>query len=159
MQIDPEDFKRHYALLSDDALLEINRGELVDAARPYYDAELAERKLAPPEGEENPSSPDRGDETPSQTEGGPQLVATFLSLEEANFARGLLQSADITCSLENEHGVQWAGNGALRMMVPASAYDRACEILETEISEEDLIAQAEAGAAEAPDAPEDDETS
>jgi Putative prokaryotic signal transducing protein len=158
VQIDPEDFKRHYALLSDDALLEINRGELVDAARPYYDAELAQRKLASPDAEENPSSPDRGDETPSQTEGGPQLVATFLSLEEANFARGLLQSADITCSLENEHGVQWAGNGALRMMVPASAYDRACEILEAEISEEDLIAQAEAGAAEKPDAPEDDKS-
>jgi len=34
------------------------------------------------------------------------------------------------------------------MMVPASEYDRACEILETEISEEDLIAQAEAEASE-----------
>jgi len=43
-------------------------------------------------------------------------------------------------------------------MVPASAYDRACEILETEISEEDLIAQAEAEAAETPDASADDET-
>ena len=36
MQIDPEDFKRHYALLSDAALLEIDRDELVDAARTYY---------------------------------------------------------------------------------------------------------------------------
>jgi hypothetical protein len=71
-------------------------------------------------------------------------VATFLSLDEANFARGLLRSADIVCSLENEHGAQWAGSGALRLMVPAVAYDRACEILESEISEEDLIAQAEA---------------
>lgn len=159
MQIDPEDFKRHYALLSDDALLEINRGELVDAARPYYDAELAQRKLAPPEAGENSSSPDRGDETPSQTEGGPQLVATFLSLEEANFARGLLQSADIPCSFENNQAAAWSGIGELRLMVPASAYDRACEILETEISEEDLIAQAEAGAAQTPDAPEDDESS
>jgi hypothetical protein len=33
-------------------------------------------------------------------------------------------------------------------MVPAAAYDRACEILESEISEEDLIAQAEAEASE-----------
>lgn len=150
MQIDPEDFKRHYALLSDDALLEIDRDELVDAARPYYDAELAERKLASPDTEESASSPDPSDDpiddTSGQTEDGPQLVATFLSLDEANFARGLLQSADITCSLQNEHGAQWAGSGALRLMVPASAYDRACEILETEISEEDLIAQAEAEA-------------
>ena len=148
MQIDPEDFKRHYALLSDDALLEIDRDELVDAARPYYDAELAERKLAPPDAEESGPSADQSDDAHRQTEDGPQLVATFLSLDEANFARGLLQSADITCSLENEHGAQWAGNGALRLMVPAAAYDRACEILETEISEEDLIAQAEAEASD-----------
>ena len=158
MQIDPEDFKRHYALLSDDALLEINRGELVDAARSYYDADLAPRKLAPPQAEENLSSPDRGDDASAQPEGGPQLVATFLSLEEANFARGLLQSADIPCSFENNQAAAWSGIGELRLMVPASAYDRACEILETEISEEDLIAQAEAGAAETQDASEDDES-
>jgi Putative prokaryotic signal transducing protein len=146
VQIDPEDFKRHYALLSDDALLEIDRDELVDAARPYYDAELAERKLAPPDAEESMPSVHPSDDAPGPAADSPQLVATFLSLDEANFARGLLQSADITCSLENEHGAQWAGNGALRLMVPAAACDRACEILETEISEEDLIAQAEAEA-------------
>jgi hypothetical protein len=43
-------------------------------------------------------------------------------------------------------------------MVPTAAYDRACEILESEINEEDLIAQAEAGAAEAPDASADDKS-
>ena len=152
MQIDPEDFKRHYALLSDDALLEIDRDELVEVARPYYDAELAERKLAQPETEESTLSADSSDDALSPAEDGPQLVATFLSVDEANFARGLLQSAEIPCSLENEHGAQWAGNGALRLMVPASTYDRACEILEFEISEEDLIAQAEAGTTEEPDA-------
>ena len=158
MQIDPEDFKRHYALLSDDALLEINRDELVDAARPYYDAELAERKLAPPEAEESASSQNPSDNAPNKTEDGLQLVAIFLSLEEANFARGLLESADIPCSFENTQAAAWSGSGELRLMVPASAYDRACEILETEIGEEDLIAQAEAGAAEAPDVSEDDES-
>ena len=158
MQIDPEDFKRHYALLSDDALLEIDRDELVDAARVWYDAELAERDLAQPDAEENASSPDHpSDDVPGQTEDGLQLVATFLSLEEANFARGLLQSADIPCSFENEQAVAFSGIGELRLMVPAAAYDHACEILETEISEEDLIAQAEAEATETPDAPADDE--
>jgi hypothetical protein len=160
VQIDPEDFKRHYALLSDNALLEIDREELVDAARPYYDAELAERNLAPQDAGEGGPSADQsdgpGDNAPGQGADGSQLVATFLSLDEANFARGLLQSADIACSLENEHGAQWSGNGALQLMVPAAAYDRACEILESEISEEDLIAQAEAGAAEAPDSSEDE---
>jgi hypothetical protein len=152
VQIDPEDFKRHYALLSDDALLEIDRDELVDAARPYYDAELTERRLAP-EAEESAQSAEAAAESEDRTEGGLQLVATFLSLEEANFARGLLQSADIPSSFENEQAAAWTGIGELRLMVPAAAYDRACEILETEISEEDLIAQAEAEA----EASEDDE--
>jgi hypothetical protein len=157
VQIDPEDFKRYYALLSDDALLEINRTELVEAARPYYDAELAERKLEPPENEVDPAQ--ASVEREDRTEAGLQLVGTFLSLEDANLARGLLQSADIPCSLENEYMAQRSGNGALRIMVPASVYDRACEILESEISEEDLIAQAEAEATEAPDASAGDESS
>jgi hypothetical protein len=145
MQVDPEDFKRHYALLSDDALLEIDRDELVETARVCYEAELAERNLIRPDAEENASSPDHpGDEVPGQTEGGLQLVATFLSMEEANFARGLVQSADIPCSFENDQAVVFNGIGELRLMVPVAAYDRACEVLETEISEEDLIAQAEA---------------
>ena len=159
MQIGPEDFKRHYALLSDDALLEIDRDELVDAARACYDAELAERNLAEPAAEKSAPSADRGVDAPGPTEGGLEVVATFLSLEDANLARGLLQSADIPCSLENEYMAQRSGNGALRLMVPAAAYDQACEILESEISEEDLIAQAEAGAAEAPDASADEESS
>src|ERR1700759_2782101 len=129
MQIDPEDFKRHYALLSDDALLEIDRGELVAAARPFYDAELAAGKLVLRDTEEIAPSADLTD-APARTQDGPQLVTTFLSLEEANFARGLLESADIVGSLENEHGGPWTGSGALQLMVPAPDYDRACEILE-----------------------------
>ena len=148
MQIDPEDFKRHYAMLSDAALLEIDRDELVDVARACYDLELAERGLAADEPQ--PSAPAL--DTTSQADGDLQLVGTFLSIEEANFARGLLQSADVPCSLENEFSASYSGAGALRLLVPASVYDRACEILETEISEEDLIAQAEAEAAE--DSPE-----
>ena len=150
MQIDPEDFKRHYAMLSDAALLEIDRDELVDVARVCYDAELAERNLA----SEDPQPSVPAAETMlAQADGELQLVGTFLSIEEANFARGLLQSADVPCSLENEFSASYSGAGALRLFVPASAYDRACEILETEISEEDLIAQAEAEAsADSPEA-------
>lgn len=139
MQIDPEDFKRHYALLTDDALLEVNRDELVDMARTSYDAELAQRNLTlrDLEGAVSPA------EENSDTDSDLQLVGTFLSMEEANLARGLLHSADIPCSLENEHSAAYSGAGALRLMVPAADYERACEILEAEISEDELIAQAE----------------
>ena len=110
-----------------------------------YDAELAERNLA--SADPQPSVP-AVETAAGQADGELQLVGTFLSMEEANFARGLLQSADVPCSLENEFSAAYSGAGALRLLVPASAYDRACEILETEISEEDLIAQAEAEASE-----------
>ncbi|MDP8989638.1 MAG: DUF2007 domain-containing protein [Acidobacteriota bacterium] len=145
MQIDPEDFKRHYAMLSDAALLEIDRDELVEVARACYDAELAERNLATEETQ--PRAP-AAEVTAGQADGELQVVGTFLSLDEANFARGLLQAGDVPCSLENEFSAGYSAPGALRLLVPAAAYDRACEILETEISEEDLIAQAEAEASE-----------
>ena len=44
MQIDPEDFRKHYASLSDQALLEWDRNELVEVAQRCYDAELARRR-------------------------------------------------------------------------------------------------------------------
>jgi hypothetical protein len=155
MQVDPEDFRRHYAMLSDAALLEIDRDELVDVARACYDAELAERNLAL---DEPQVSAPLVEVSTSPADGDLQLVGTFLSMEEANFARGLLQSADIPCSFENEQGAAWSGVGELRLMVPAAAYERACEILESEISEEDLIAQAEAAADDAAKTPADDES-
>ena len=45
MQLDLKDLRGHYASLSDEALLEIDRADLVEAARKCYDAELASRGL------------------------------------------------------------------------------------------------------------------
>lgn len=47
MQVDLAYLRRHYASLSDDALLAVNETELVDEARRIYDEEIAQRKLAP----------------------------------------------------------------------------------------------------------------
>ena len=41
----PEDFRRHYTALSDEALLQINRSELVNMAQKAYDEELGRRNL------------------------------------------------------------------------------------------------------------------
>ena len=104
MQIDPEDFKRHYALLSDAALLEIDRDELVDVG-----ARVLRRGAG---GAQFGSG-----RTRKRARASPDLQPTAHSarrtaacnwwelsfrMEEANFARGLLQSADIPCSLEND---------------------------------------------------------
>ena len=46
MRIDPEDFRRHYAMLSDEALFALNRHELIEMAQACYDEEVARRKTA-----------------------------------------------------------------------------------------------------------------
>ena len=56
MRIDPEDFRRHYAMLSDEALFALNRSELIDVARACYDAEVARRRST----ETAPNEPDAG---------------------------------------------------------------------------------------------------
>jgi hypothetical protein len=45
MQVDPEHLRRHYASLSDEALLDIERADLVVAAQSVYDNEIRQRKL------------------------------------------------------------------------------------------------------------------
>lgn len=46
MQVDPEYLREHYSLLSDEALLEVDRGDLVDVARRFYDDEISRRGLS-----------------------------------------------------------------------------------------------------------------
>jgi hypothetical protein len=134
LEIEPEEVRRRYAELSDEGLLSINREDLTELAQQYYDTEVAERGL-------HPESPNHVEES---ADGELVLVDTFLSLEEANLGRALLRSADIPAYLENELTSKWTGAGGLRLMVPTSFLEQAKEILETRISDEDLLAQAEA---------------
>ena len=45
MQPDPKDLRRHYASLSDEALLALNRDDLTAVAQGCYDEEIASRRL------------------------------------------------------------------------------------------------------------------
>ncbi len=56
MSVDLKSLRRHYADLSDEALAEIDRNDLVDAARQCYDEEVARRTPAP-EAELEPAAP------------------------------------------------------------------------------------------------------
>lgn len=141
MIVDPEGLRRQFEELSDDGLLSIDRKDLIELAQQYYDAEIASRGL------QVADSP--AEETPQGEELVP--VATFLSLEEANLGRALLRSADIPAELENELSSTWTGFGGLRLMVPASFLESAQEILEARISDEELLAQAEAAEAVEPE--------
>jgi hypothetical protein len=142
VEVSLDDFRRHFEILSDEALLSTDREDLVEAARGCYDEEVARRGL-------NSSVDDEIAEEPAGTEpvsAGEELVliATFNIPEEASLARGLLESAEIPYQLENEHAA--LGGFQLRMMVPAKFQEEAIEVLETEISDEELAAQAEAAA-------------
>jgi hypothetical protein len=50
MQLDPDYLRRHYSSLSDEALLAINRNDLVEAAQAIFDEEVNRRR----EAEKNP---------------------------------------------------------------------------------------------------------
>jgi hypothetical protein len=143
VEIDPEEFKRHYAELSDEGLLSIDRADLIELARTYYDAEVASRGLHPAELA-----------TP-MAEASPEedlvLAAKFQSVEEANLGRALLRDAEIPAYLENELTSAWTGAGGLRLLVPGSLLEQAQEILDARISDEDLLAQAEAAEPIEPD--------
>jgi hypothetical protein len=138
MQIDPEEFRRHYDSLSDEALLEVNRDELVAVAQECYDEELARRGIAR-EAESDAAAP-----AESATHADWVAAATFLSAEEANLAHAMLDSADIPARLESKGTGAWTGFGELRLLVPTEFLAEAQEIIESQISEEELIAQAEA---------------
>jgi hypothetical protein len=118
LQVDLDDFRRRYAELSDEALLELDRDELVDLARECYDAELARRCLH------------RDSPPATEVEDHGELVeaARFSSSSEADLARALLESAAIPCYLENEiAGKTLRVTDGLRLFVPATLLDNARE--------------------------------
>jgi hypothetical protein len=116
MQPDLEFLRRHYASLSDEALLEIHRAELVETARPLYDQELVQRKLAskysltrarvesPPEGSQ-PYHPPDGDERPEWIEDSAEVFGRQSHpgdsfAPEVDSARAVLEAAGIPCFVE-----------------------------------------------------------
>ena len=133
MDISPEDFRRHYQSLSDEALLEIKPDELVAVARSCHEDEVSRRGLVepPPEPVPAPEAPDA--HTPEER----TCIVEYDNPEEADAARGLLESAEILASVEHEPGVS-------RLMVPADMANQALQLLIAPLSDEELAAQAEA---------------
>ncbi len=116
MRISAEDLRRQYADLSDDALLEVDREDLVELARTCYDEELARRNL-----QAASARPDEPDDF--------VVAATFSSHQEAKAASGLLIRDGIPNQLES---------GGLTLLVPASFLAEARDILDAQIPEEQL---------------------
>ncbi len=145
MDTSPDDFRRHFSSLSDDALLEINRDDLAETAKLCYDEEIASRDL------DGASKSDDGED--DSTEPVPELVAVakFDRQDEANFAQGLLEVNGIQSYLSNDPmfraDVLSSGTSCcLELMVSPEFADDARLVLETPISDDELAAQAESEA-------------
>ncbi len=139
MEITAEDFRRHFDLLSDQALLATNRDELVDVARACYDEELEKRGLGRVS-EPQPVGHDGGDAT---TQANPDELVTVVICEDSAEALEIkqrLQDAGITAEIANE--------GPFDVTVKSEDLFRALDALGLELSEEELAAQAEAAGQE-----------
>ncbi|HVW83333.1 MAG TPA: hypothetical protein VHB50_01565, partial [Bryobacteraceae bacterium] len=100
MNISAEDFRQHFALLSDEALLATRRDDLTDVAKACYDDEVAHRELSPDAAEEDTQEAEIQEERSEEdqaNEHGKDMVSltSFPDVEEARLARGLLQIAGI----------------------------------------------------------------
>ena len=155
MNLNLDDLRRHYDSLTDEALLEINPDDLTVAAREVLEKELNTRNLLEPEASSAEDTPaEELPQTDDANHAPEQLVSivTFTSPTDARLAVALLRSAEIPCGLD-----QPKYSPDINLMVPASFVDQATEVLNTEISDEDLAAQAEAAGEEEdlPEGPED----
>jgi len=140
-----QEFQKHYESLSDEALLEEHRNELVEPARKCLDAELARRGLTA-----QAQAAEAAEEQPS-ADPGDQMVAAavYSNMEEADLARALLESAGIECFLGNEHTAGFTFTlpndiSGLPLLVSANNLDQAREILAAPVSDAELVAEAEA---------------
>lgn len=146
MKVDLEDFRRQYANLNDEALLDIDREELTPLAQQVYDAEVSSRGLDRPEEDAEENAPAAPKSLEDLVE-----VAVFDNPAEANVAKAILRLAEIPCALSTDLGPSGSVFSTLsdvKLFVPAGYEEQANEALNSEISEEELAAQAEAAAAE-----------
>ncbi|MCU1233878.1 MAG: hypothetical protein JWP63_1845 [Candidatus Solibacter sp.] len=123
MKLNIDDIRRQYAELSDEALLDIDRDDLVDQARQCYDAELARRHLSP--------TP-----TPAPAEDF-AVVATYPTPAEAELARSLLRDAIIPAHLSSDASV----NGVIQLLVASGDLDAARDVLASHVPDAQLAAE------------------
>jgi hypothetical protein len=137
VDVTPEDFRRHYESLSDEALLEIDPTELVDLARNCHAVEVARRGLAEDSSGAADATPLPDSQAAEKEKEELVCIVEYDTLDEADLARGLLEAAEIPATTESEPGV-------VRLMVPAALANQALGMLASPLSDEELAAQAEA---------------
>lgn len=149
MQVDPHDFRRHYASLSDEGLRSLDRAKLTAFAQKCYDEEvvqrdldLAQRQLEPNE-LDSPAEPDWLAEA--------ACAISFMSFPgstsaaDAANARSVLQAAGIPCHISiHELDPEPAPDDDppqrfdYQLMVPGALSLQATSVLDREIFNADV---------------------
>jgi hypothetical protein len=146
MAADISYLRKHYNSLSDEALLDVDRSELTEAAQQCYDDEIKERHLNAPPGFEAPDEEDSDDPSiidETDGEDGGECVCSFPAPKGggppagALDAQGALRDAGIPCSLEthefDEEQVQQGPREELWVVVPGKLTMLARSVLDKEI--------------------------
>ena len=158
MEPNLEGVRRHAEMLPDDALLEVKREDLTEAAQAIYEAELKRRGLAWPE--ETIVDEEAAAAEAAEQGGGLVSLGKYDSLEEGRFARDLLRNEQIPCWFAGELQIRKADAdplAALELLTPATFVEQAKQLLNSEISDEELARQAEAAAGEYQEEKEEEE--
>jgi hypothetical protein len=132
LEVAPEDFRQHFELLSDAALLATDRELLVDIAKQCFDDEVSRRGLDT-----------ANQRTPGELSDRDRLVqiAKFHFRAEFEVAKALLKSESIPATQGSRIGRRIELE--LPLMVPAAFAQEALALLESRVSDEELAALAE----------------
>jgi hypothetical protein len=160
MPLDSEYLRQHYASLSDEALLEVDRADLVDTAQMIFDLEVRGRKLVLPQdtrhGQPDPlvaeedhdaahvDGETHGGEAPDWLEEAAEIQsysaqsANPVAPEAALDARDAIEAAGIPCYLDlvdipPEKSLSPYGTHRWRLVVPSELDLRAHSVLERDI--------------------------
>jgi len=137
---DLDELRTHVAGLSDEALLEVQPDELVESARAVYEAEMSSRGIS-----WNVPAADRSEEV---ADAPPAMVslARFETVEEARFARTMLENEGVPVWFAGEltpQRITADASAALELITKPEYLEQAQEILNAQISDEELARQAE----------------
>ena len=165
---DPEYLRKHYSSLSDEALLAIDRDDLLELAQSLYDAEMVERGLgssrevAAKDGSrewavendefsnlDESSEVEENEDAPAWLDGAAEVYSVVAlprrnDQERVADARQALEAAGIPCHLEQVELIEEAptpvGTHRWRILVPGKLELQAISTLERDLSNADFEA-------------------
>ncbi len=149
MQLDTEFLRQHYAAMSDEELREINREDLVEAARQIYDDEIAGRKASVPAPVRRPAGPPEEEVELDWLDDAAEAYSSYARpgttdpSEGSVDARDALEAAGIPCHLElvEEPEQEDRMRFRWRVMVPGKLIHRATSVIDRDIFNAEFEAQ------------------